>query len=36
VPYREQQFHALMLSEGVLAVDESTLAALALDIRSHL
>jgi histidine triad (HIT) family protein/ATP adenylyltransferase len=36
VPYHEQQFHALMASEGVLAVDDSTQAALAMDISSHL
>jgi diadenosine tetraphosphate (Ap4A) HIT family hydrolase len=36
VPYREQQFHALMMSDGVLAVDDRAQAALAREIRSHL
>jgi diadenosine tetraphosphate (Ap4A) HIT family hydrolase len=36
VPYRQQQFHALMSENGVLAVDESAQAHLALTIRSHL
>jgi len=36
VPYHEQQFHALMMSDGVLAVDDRTQAALAMDIRGHL
>jgi len=36
VPYRDQQFHALMTENGVLTVDESVQAKLALTIRSHL
>jgi histidine triad (HIT) family protein/ATP adenylyltransferase len=36
VPYSEQQFHALMTSAGVLAVDDGTQAALATEISSHL
>ena len=36
VPYRQQQFHALMAENGVLDVDESAQANLARAIRSHL
>lgn len=36
VPYRHQQFHALMAENGVLDVDESVQAQLAQTIRSHL
>jgi histidine triad (HIT) family protein/ATP adenylyltransferase len=36
VPYRQQQLHALMSENGVLAVDESDQAHLARTIRSHL
>jgi diadenosine tetraphosphate (Ap4A) HIT family hydrolase len=36
VPYRQQQFHALMAENGVLDVDEIEQAQLARTIRSHL
>jgi diadenosine tetraphosphate (Ap4A) HIT family hydrolase len=36
VPYRQQQFHALMAENGVLDLDESVQANLASEIRSHL
>jgi diadenosine tetraphosphate (Ap4A) HIT family hydrolase len=36
VPYREQQFHALMAENGVLAVDDEAQADLARRIRSEL
>lgn len=36
VPYRQQQFHAVMAENGVLAVTEESQAALARDIRSRL
>jgi diadenosine tetraphosphate (Ap4A) HIT family hydrolase len=36
IPYRQQQFHALMAENGVLDVDESVQANLARTIRSHL
>jgi histidine triad (HIT) family protein/ATP adenylyltransferase len=36
VPYRHQQFHALMAENGVLDVDDSVQADLAQTIRSHL
>ena len=36
VPYHQQQYHALMAENGVLDVDDSTQAALARAIRSHL
>lgn len=36
VPYREQQFHAVMAENGVLAVDDDRQAALAREIRDHL
>ena len=36
VPYRQQQFHALMTENGVLDVDENDQARLARTIRSHL
>jgi len=36
VPYRQQQFHALMAENGVLNVDDASQAALAKSIRSNL
>lgn len=36
VPYHQQQFHALMAENGVLAVDDASQAALARRIREHL
>jgi histidine triad (HIT) family protein/ATP adenylyltransferase len=36
VPYEQQQYYALMAENGVLDVDDSTQAALAQDIRSHM
>jgi diadenosine tetraphosphate (Ap4A) HIT family hydrolase len=36
VPYRQQQFHALMAENGVLDIEESVQANLAGEIRSHL
>jgi hypothetical protein len=36
VPYHQQQYRALMAENGVLDVDDSTQAALARAIRSHL
>lgn len=36
VPYHQQQYYALMAENGVLDVDDSTQAALAEAIRSHL
>lgn len=36
VPYRQQQFHALMAENGVLDVTDRTQAVLARAIRSHL
>jgi diadenosine tetraphosphate (Ap4A) HIT family hydrolase len=36
VPYREQQFHALMAENGILAVDDESQADLARRIRSEL
>ena len=36
VPYRQQQFYALMAENGVLDVDDASQAALAEAIRSHL
>jgi histidine triad (HIT) family protein/ATP adenylyltransferase len=36
VPFHEQQFHALMTGEGVLAVDDLAQAALATEISRHL
>jgi diadenosine tetraphosphate (Ap4A) HIT family hydrolase len=36
VPYERQQYHALMMENGVLDVDDSSQAALARDIRSLL
>ncbi|OKI68927.1 HIT family protein [Micromonospora sp. CB01531] len=36
VPYHQQQFHALMAENGVLAVDDGTQSALAREIRAHL
>ena len=36
VPYRRQQFHALMAENGVLDVDDATQAALAAAIRANL
>jgi diadenosine tetraphosphate (Ap4A) HIT family hydrolase len=35
VPYHQQQFHALMTENGVLAVDHAAQAALAQRIRDH-
>ena len=36
VPYRQQQYHALMSENGVLDVRDDTQAALARAIRNHL
>ena len=36
VPYRRQQYYALMTENGVLDVDDSSQAALARDIRNRL
>lgn len=36
VLYDQQQFHALMVRNGVLRVDDSTQSALVAAIRSHL
>jgi diadenosine tetraphosphate (Ap4A) HIT family hydrolase len=36
VPYREQQYYALMSENGVLDVGDATQAALARDIRNYL
>lgn len=36
VPYRQQQFHALMAENGVLDVDDGLQADLARTIRSHI
>jgi diadenosine tetraphosphate (Ap4A) HIT family hydrolase len=36
VPYEQQQLHALLAEHGVLDVDDSSQAALARTIRSHL
>jgi hypothetical protein len=36
VPYEQQQLHALLSERGVLNVDDSSQAALARTIRSHL
>jgi diadenosine tetraphosphate (Ap4A) HIT family hydrolase len=36
VPYHQQQFHALMAENGVLAVDDAAQAALAQRIRDRL
>ena len=36
VPYRDQQFHALMAENGVLDIDDSVQANLARTIRSHI
>jgi diadenosine tetraphosphate (Ap4A) HIT family hydrolase len=36
VPYRQQQYHALMSENGVLNVSDDTQAALARAIRDHL
>jgi diadenosine tetraphosphate (Ap4A) HIT family hydrolase len=36
VPYEQQQFHAVMAENGILAVDNAAQAALAQRIRNHL
>jgi diadenosine tetraphosphate (Ap4A) HIT family hydrolase len=36
VPYERQQFHALMMEHGVLAIPDDEMAVLARDIRSAL
>jgi diadenosine tetraphosphate (Ap4A) HIT family hydrolase len=36
VPYHQQQYYALMAENGVLDIDDTTQAALAQAIRSHL
>ena len=36
IPYEKQQFHALMLENGALDVDDRDQAAVAERIRSHL
>ncbi|WP_412739946.1 hypothetical protein [Krasilnikovia sp. MM14-A1259] len=35
VPYHQQQFHAVMGENGILAADDDAQAALAREIRSH-
>jgi histidine triad (HIT) family protein/ATP adenylyltransferase len=36
IPYHQQQFHAVMAENGIIAVDDGTQAALAHEISSRI